>query len=452
MMTLPPSPKTTWMTRFHALPYASLLGFCIVVLPFSHHAETRAEPRPGTSVIEESQSLSSLVKVYLTTADNEEARRVLDQILRDPQATVQHIEAILGAGPSYQAQPVGMLPGQPVRVRSHTLTYGLWVPSSYNSAKEYPLVVCLHGAGFSGNAYLERWQPRLGEDYILACPTLMQGTWWTRGAEELVLATLQTVKARYHIDADRIFLTGMSNGGIGAWIIGFHHAPLFAGLAPMASGIDTVLFPFLENLRNTPVYMIHGRHDHVMPIRLSRSIAQTLSQLGYPFTFREHDRTHPVAGGHFFPRQELPDLIVWLNTQRLNPAPRKITLVRDATHLTAFGWVRIDATDRIAAFTENLIDSRDERIINREYAKLEATIVAPNRIEVSSERVRRFTLFLNTRLVDLSHPLTVVTNGRVGFKGMVSQNPATLLREARLRQDWNALFPAQLSLPVETGP
>ena len=34
----------------------------------------------------------------------------------------------------------------------------------------------------------------------------------------------------------------------------------------MASGIDDVLFPFLENLRTTPTYIIHGAQDQVMPV------------------------------------------------------------------------------------------------------------------------------------------------------------------------------------------
>ena len=140
--------------------------------------------------------------------------------------------------------------------------------------------------------YLERWQSRLGDDYILACPTYASGAWFTKGAEDLVLATIQQVGRRYHVDPDRIFLTGMSNGGIGTWLIGMHHAPLFAGLAPMASGLDEVLMPFLANLRNTPVYIIHGAKDQVMPVELSRSISRELTSLGYPHIYREHQREH----------------------------------------------------------------------------------------------------------------------------------------------------------------
>jgi predicted esterase len=349
----------------------------------------------------------------------------------------------------YHSQPGGRQASIPVRVHDRPFKYALYVPASYQPSSAYPLVICLHGAGFTGEAYLDRWEARLGEQYILACPTLLDGSWWTRTAEDLVLATLRSVQERYRIDPDRIFLTGMSNGGIGTYLIGVHHAALFAGLAPMASGLDNVLFPFLENLGHTPLYVIHGAHDNVMPVELSRIMVKELGRLGVPYVYREHDRVHPMAGGHFFPREELPALVGWFGTHHRDVWPKKLTLVRDASHLAPFGWVRIDATDRIAAFSEKLVDKRDETILNRIYARLEAEVVGPNRIEVRTQRVRRYSLYLNEQLVDLAKPVTVVTNGRVSYEGMLTPTVETLLREARLQHDRHRLFPAMLTVSVE---
>lgn len=398
------------------------------------------------------QSLPDLVQAYLDADAPDKATVLLADILKDPQATITMVTDLLKQGRAYGAAPVGLQPGLPVTVHEGTYHYGLYLPPTYDPAKAYALVLCLHGAGFTGDAYLERWQTRLGERYILACPTYMQGTWWTRHGEELVLATLRTVHARYHIDPDRVFLTGMSNGGIGTYLVGTHYAPLFAGLAPMASGLDTVLLPFLENLKNTPVYMIHGRQDQVMPVELSQAIAQELTRLGYAFRYQEHDRIHPMAGGHFFPREELPALVRWFDGQRRIAVPTRLVVVRDATHLTPFGWVRIDATDRIAAFTDLLTDSRDEAIVNRRYARLEAEVTGPNRIDVRTERVKRYSLYLNEALVDFSRPVTVTTNGRIGFQGMVVPSIEPLLRDARQRQDRQMLFPVLLHLAVEDAP
>jgi len=397
------------------------------------------------------RSLSHLVYEYLGTEDPDRASLLLADILRDPRADLETVGMMIKEGRPYGMEPIGVQPGLPVRVRDHNYRYGLFVPPSYRPTKEYALVVCLHGAGFTGDTYLERWQTRLGEDYLLVCPTLVQGTWWSRLAEDLVLATIHAVRSRYRVDPDRIFLTGMSNGGIGTFLIGVHHAARFAGLAPMAGGLDDVLFPFLENLRHTPVYLIHGLNDQVMPVELSRSVAKELTRLGYPVVYREHDRVHSLAGGHFFPREELPDLVAWFGSRRRDPVPKRVTVVRDATHLMAFAWARIDATDRIAAFTERLIDRQDEAIVNRVYARLDAEVMAPNRIEVRTRLVRRYTVFLNQKLVDLAKPVTIVTDGHVSYEGLVVPTVETLLRDARLRQDRGMLFPAMLTISVERG-
>jgi len=216
----------------------------------------------------------------------------------------------------------------------------------------------------------------------------------------------------------------------------------------MASGIDDVMFPFVENLSNTPVYVIHGAEDRIMPVQLSRDLVQEMERRGIHYHYREHHWTHPHAGGHFFPRQELPDLISWFDGQKREPLPRYVSLVRDATHLTPFYWVRIDMTDQIAAFTENLIDSRDEYITGGIYAKLHAEIVGPNTIVVNTLRVRRYTLFLNETLVDFSQPIAVKTNGKKSFEGILKPNIETLLQETRQRDDTHLLFPAKLTIEV----
>lgn len=442
---------TPWFSRVR--PHLLLIVVPILFLlgsPLHLQAEETVPPPTTAPSTDGQASLSTTIQDYLSTPDFEKADRLLHRILINPDVTIERVESIIQKGRTdYAQQPVGTLYGQPLLVRNHSFRYGLFVPSSYSPEQTYPLVICLHGAGFSGDAYLERWSSRLGEQFILACPTIQAGSWWTRLAEEVVLGTIQTVTARYRIDPDRVFLTGMSNGGIGAWLIGFHHVDRFAGLAPMASGIDDVLFPFLDNLQNTPVYIIHGATDQVMPIRLSRSIAKRLESLGYSFTFREHQRSHPMAGGHFFPREELPALVNWLKEQRRESYPKQLTIVRDATHFNPLNWIRIDATDRIAAFSENLIDQRDQRIRNKEYAKLEAHITNGDHIHISTERIQRLTVFLNRHLVDLTQPIHITVDGKERFSGNVHPSLETLLRDARKRQDPAQLYSVRVPISVK---
>jgi dienelactone hydrolase len=420
--------------------------FLLLVLTLSACAGPAAQADQTARPID--PALKASIYEYLDTQDAELADQLLAEILGRLDATPASVAAILTAGRSFRDEPVGVLPSRELRLGGHAFSYGLYVPESYRPDKTYRLVICLHGAGFTGDTYLERWQTRLGEGYILACPTLPMGNWWTRTAEDLVLATIRAVEARYHVDPNRVFLTGMSNGGIGAYLIGAHHASRFAAVIPMAAGLDDILMPFLENFRQTPLYIIHGRQDQVMPVSLSRVIDEALTELGYLHVYREHDRMHPMAGGHFFPREELPDLIAWLADRQRNPYPKKLTVVRDASHLLPFNWVRIDSTDRIAEFSENLIDRRDEAIATKRYARLEAEVVGSNKIEVRTHRIRRYTLYLNENLADLSRPVTIMTNGSVTYEGTVTPSTKTLLREARARQDPGTIFSASVSVVV----
>ncbi|MDN5942067.1 MAG: hypothetical protein L0H94_09320 [Nitrospira sp.] len=423
-----------------------LIGVLVVILAgFADSGMSAATAASSTE-------MKAQVFRYLDSTDAEEASGILQAMLSNPHATIDQAIRIIQTERDYTPQPTGTIPDERIDVQGRAYHLALSVPLTYQPAKGYGLVVCLHGAGFTGDVYLERWQARLGEHYVLACPTIPMGAWYTRDAEELVLATIRSVQRRYHIDPDRVFLTGMSNGGIGAWVIGMHDAPLFAGIAPMASGLDKVLMPFLANLRSTPIYIIHGAKDQVMPVEFSRRITSELTKLGYPFVYREHDREHPMAGGHYFPREELPELVTWLNAQRRNPLPTSVTVVREASHFQPFGWVRIDATDPIAAFSEDLVSKRDDLIKRREYARLDASIVAQNRIEVRADRVQRYSLFLNEQLIDSSKPLVVLTNGQVSFEGRVTPSLETLLRQARLRQDSGQLFPIHLIIQVRKQP
>jgi predicted esterase len=396
----------------------------------------------------EPSPLGSLVRDYIHGGSAKSSQEILQSILQYPDANLHTVEAAIRQVPHYSKAPVGAQLQRGIKVRDQDASFALYVPPSYSPDRAYPLIVCLHGAGFTGQAYLDRWVPRLEDRYILACPTISMGAWWTRFGEDLTLAVLGNVSDEYHVDPERIFLTGMSNGGIGTWIIGMHHADLFAGIAPMASGLDDVMFPFVENLANTPVYVIHGAEDQVMPVQLSRDLVKELQRLGISYQYREHQWTHPHAGGHFFPRQELPALITWFDQQRHSSLPRKMAMVRDATHLMPMGWARIDITEQIAAFSENLIDKRDRFFAEKIYAALQAEIIGSNVIAVRAVRVKRFTLFLNEELVDFSKSIVVKVNGVHSFGGMVKPSIATLLQGAKQRSDFHNLYPAKLTINV----
>ncbi|HET8760888.1 MAG TPA: prolyl oligopeptidase family serine peptidase, partial [Nitrospiria bacterium] len=252
------------------------------------------------------------VRAFLSANDTD-AEQLIPALAARP---IDHIENALHqaiANPILREAPVGKQPGRRFQVGNRTFHYALYVPDSYRAERAYPLVICLHGAGFGGETYIERWEPRLKDGFLLACPTIKDAAWWTRDAEALVMAVLAEVSRTYWVDPDRVFLTGMSNGGTGVFVIGLNHADRFAALVPMASALPRGLYPLLENGRQSRFYIIHGARDEVMPVKYSRDLVSYLQRNGFQIVYREHEKEHPLAGGHFFPQEELPDLVEWLS-------------------------------------------------------------------------------------------------------------------------------------------
>jgi len=392
----------------------------------------------GVQTVQEAETSPELiqqVREYLY-ANDQEADRLLSILSDRPIEKLEPALRKVLEGSFQKSVPTGKLTSQPIRVATEEMSYGLYVPVTYEPSRQYPMIICLHGAAFDGDTYLDRWQPRLGEDYILACPTLEESDWWTREGEALVLAVLSKMSLEYHIDLDRVFLTGMSNGGIGTFLIGLNHPDRFAALIPMAGVLPHALFPLLDNAKNTPFYVIHGAKDQVMPVRYSRDVAAYLKGKGYQVAYREHEHVHPMAGGHFFPKEELPALLDWLKAQSRHPIPKELVVVRDQDHPGRAYWVRIDEIDpEVGSFWASEHDrSEEERLQQGEYARILAG-VSRNTFTVTSDRVVRYSLLLSRELVDFDQPIRVVTNGQTSFEGQVKPNARILLEEMRRRPD-----------------
>jgi pimeloyl-ACP methyl ester carboxylesterase len=398
--------------------------------------------------------LAARVAEYLR-ADDRAAGRILPSLVSRPPAELESALYQVLSGPSLwqeETPKTGRLPNQPIEVDGTTRRYALYVPPSYHPARSYPLILCLHGAGFNGDSYLERWTPRLGDRYLLACPSIEDGAWWTRDGEVLVMTLLDEVIRRYHVDHDRVFLTGMSNGGLGTYLIGLNHTDRFAALIPMAGAFPRLFYPLFENAKQTPIYLIHGAKDQVIPVSFSRNIAAYLKKEGIPFVYREHEQIHPMAGGHFFPKDELPALMVWLDAQHRPAAGPRLTVVRDRDHTGRDGWVQLDRIDpSVGSFWASEYDDEEGRRLERgAFARL-SVVREENTLHVTSKGVRRYRLLFYPGAVDFGRPVKIVTNGLTSFDGVIMPKSRTLLEEARRRPDPDRLVLATVEVDVPEG-
>src|SRR5216683_4911384 len=104
------------------------------------------------------------------------------------------------------------------------LNYLLFLPKGYEakSEKRWPLILFLHGAGERGTDVWKVATHGPPKDvtenpdfpFIVLSPLCPEGQGWSN---DVLLALLADITSNYAVDTDRIYLTGLSMGGYGAW-------------------------------------------------------------------------------------------------------------------------------------------------------------------------------------------------------------------------------------------
>jgi predicted peptidase len=178
---------------------------------------------------------------------------------------------------------VSMTPGLSLRTVSAggvTLPYAVLVPPGVDLSVPQPLIVFLHGRGESGTDGLRQCsqglipavmaEPARWPAVIVAPQKPTFDAAWS-DLEPAVLAMIREVRASAKIDADRIVLTGLSQGGHGTWYIGSRNADLFAAIAPIC-GFHTGANA--AGLAKLPIWAFHGLRDDVIPAERSSEMIQ----------------------------------------------------------------------------------------------------------------------------------------------------------------------------------
>jgi predicted esterase len=299
--------------------------------------------------------------------------------------------------------------------------YGLYVPKEYSTARRWPLVVSLHGAGSNhrlnlrrvfgkGNrpgepdSQASRYFPPLADiDMIVASP-LARGTMGYQGiAEQDVLDVLADVKNRFAIDDDRVYLTGLSMGGGGALWIGLTRPDLWAAIAPVCPAPPEEAAELAGNAINVPMKLFQGAIDPVVPAAGTREWHQRLTAAGVQAEYVEYPGIRHNSWDLAYKDAAIFD---WFRGFRRERMPRRVRFsTRSYRHGSAY-WIRLDG---ITPGTLATIDARREG----------------TRVLVDTEGVEGFTLALKDRLA------TVAINGTE-----VRLKPGAALSFSRTPKGW----------------
>ena len=96
-------------------------------------------------------------------------------------------------------------------------------------------------------------------------------------SSELLTALLDGVERSYAVDPDRIYVTGLSMGGAGAWDLAMATPDRFAAIAPVAGWGRPA---DAERLARLPVWAFHGANDRITPLRRMEEMVEALRRCG----------------------------------------------------------------------------------------------------------------------------------------------------------------------------
>ena len=285
----------------------------------------------------------------------------------DRSAAARHIEAVIKSGVSFEDAisrvrrgraydpnaPRGLQSGRTRTFDGIEHRYAFVVPESYNASRSYQVRVHLHGgAARPGPAAIDRIRtdslPGTVEEIGVYPSAWADSMWWSARQADNLGRILERLKRTYNIDENRIYLTGSSDGGTGAYFMAFKDTTPWASFLPFigdmmvlsspAVGVDTEIFP--GNAVSKPLYVVNGGRDRLYPAHVVQPYVGHLESLGARVVFRLYpesghstawwpdERGAVEAFVREHPRDPLPDTISW-ETERTDRFNRAHWLVID---------------------------------------------------------------------------------------------------------------------------
>ena len=241
----------------------------------------------------------------------------------------------LQRGRAYGPQPTGVVRLTTTSASGVEHHYALNVPDAYDSTRRYQVRFQLHG-GIGGRATSApvgtgTVGALAGAEQIYVIPyAWVDSPWWSDDQALNLVAIVDAIKRRYNVDENRVAVSGVSDGGTGAYYIAMRETTPFASFLPLngyllvlaARDIDDGLI-FANNLRNKPIFAVNGGRDPLYPTRIVDPTIEQMKRGGVKIDYHpQPNAAHNTswwpdvkdsfeAFVHDHPRVPLPDSLTW---------------------------------------------------------------------------------------------------------------------------------------------
>ena len=222
-----------------------------------------------------------------------------------------------------------------------TLNYRILKPLDYDSSKKYPLHLVLHGSGergndnvsqliHGGNLFLKKENREEYKSWVIFPQCSKNDRWpsiskdrWDKNFENktikpnkslgLVLKLMDKFIEKKQVDKQRIYVSGLSMGGMGTFEMLFRRPDMFAAATPICgNGITQLAKSYATKV---PVWIFHGSDDKVVSPKHSLNMAKAIIEAGGSPKMTLYENVRHGSWNNAF---EEKDFLKWIHSKSKN--------------------------------------------------------------------------------------------------------------------------------------
>jgi predicted peptidase len=228
-----------------------------------------------------------------------------------------------------------------IKIGSNEYHFKVFVPKNWTKKKKTPVILFLHGAGERGDDNLAQTKVGIGPaivreqanlPFIIVLPQCPKNRWWTEPEmQDMALKAFDQTVKEFKGDKSRLYLTGLSMGGYGSWLLAANNPTKFSAVAVVCGGVrppgglkipnepkwlTSSSDPYAEvatKVSKLPLWVFHGDADLAVPVSESQKMVKALKALGANVRYNEY----PGVGHNSWDKAYAePELFTWFASAR----------------------------------------------------------------------------------------------------------------------------------------